>query len=58
MSAIAEFFYFNGYAWYVWGSYGVTAAFMIGEIILVIRGKKSMIQRLARMARLNNSNSN
>jgi heme exporter protein D len=57
MSAIAEFFYFNGYAWYVWGSYGVTAAFMIGEVILVIRGKKSMVQRLARMARLNNSSS-
>jgi heme exporter protein D len=55
MNEIAEFFYFNGYAWYVWGSYGVTAAFMIGEIILVIRGKKSMIHRLARMARLNNS---
>jgi len=57
MNAIAEFFYFSGYAWYVWGSYGVTAAFMIGEIILVMRGKKSMMQRLARMARLNNSNS-
>jgi len=57
MNEIAEFFYFNGYAWYVWGSYGVTAAFMIGEIILVIRSKKSMLQRLARMARLNNSSS-
>lgn len=55
MSDIAEFFYFSGYAWYVWGSYGVTAAFMIAEIILVIRGKKSMMNRLARMARLNNS---
>ena len=55
MNAIAEFFYFSGYAWYVWGSYGVTADFMIIEVIMVIRGKKSMIQRLSRMARLNNS---
>ena len=55
MNAIAEFFYFSGYAWYVWGSYGVTAAFMIGEVILVSRGKKTMMKRLARMARLNNS---
>ena len=55
MSSIADFFYFSGYAWYVWGSYGVTAAFMIGEIILVMRGRKTMINRLARMARLNNS---
>jgi heme exporter protein D len=55
MSDIADFFYFSGYAWYVWGSYGVTAAFIIGEIILVIRGRKSMMNRLTRMARLNNS---
>ena len=52
MSDIAEFFYFSGYAWYVWGSYGVTAAFMITEVIVVTQGKKSMMQRLARMARL------
>ncbi|HEY5603456.1 MAG TPA: heme exporter protein CcmD [Gammaproteobacteria bacterium] len=57
MSAIAEFFYFSGYAWYVWGSYGVTAAFMIAEVILVIRGKRSTMNRLARMVRLNNSSS-
>ncbi|MGD8560175.1 MAG: heme exporter protein CcmD [Gammaproteobacteria bacterium] len=56
MNAIAEFFYIGGYAWYVWGSYGVTAAFMLGEVILVIRGKKTLMQRLARMARLNNTN--
>lgn len=55
MNAIAEFFYIGGYAWYVWGSYGVTAAFMIGEVILVIRGKKTLMQRLSRMARLNNT---
>lgn len=55
MNAISDFFYIGGYAWYVWGSYGVTAVFMIGEVILVIRGKKTLMQRLARMARLNNS---
>lgn len=59
MSAIADFFYFSGYAWFVWGSYGVTAAFMIIEVIMVIRGRKSMLQRITRMARLNNdSNKN
>lgn len=56
MSDIADFFYFSGYAWYVWGSYGVTAAFMIIEVIVVNKGKKTMIQRLSRMARLNNDN--
>ena len=53
MSEIAEFFYFSGYAWYVWGSYGVTAAFMLIEVFVVIKGQKSMMQRLNRMVRLN-----
>lgn len=57
MNAIEEFFYFSGYAWYVWGSYGITAAFMIAEVILVIRSKNAMVKRLARMARLDNSSS-
>ena len=55
MSAIMDFLYFSGYAWYVWGSYGVTAAFMIIEVIMITRGRKTMMQRLARMARLNGS---
>ena len=57
MSAIADFFYFSGYAWYVWGSYGVTAAFMIIEVIMISRGRKTMMQRLARMARLSKNGS-
>lgn len=55
MNAIMDFLYFSGYAWYVWGSYGVTAAFMITEVIMITRGRKTMMQRLARMARLNSS---
>lgn len=58
MNAISEFFYIGGYAWYVWGSYGVTAAFMLAEVFMVIRGKKTLMQRLVRMARLSNSNNN
>jgi heme exporter protein D len=29
------FFEMGGYAWYVWGSYGVTAAFLLLEIVLL-----------------------
>ena len=50
---MAEFFAMGGYAFYVWGSYGVTAAFMVAEIILVIRNKKTITQRIARMVRMN-----
>jgi heme exporter protein D len=30
-----EFFQMGGYAWYVWGSYAVTAAFLLLEIVLL-----------------------
>ena len=31
----AEFFHMGGYAFYVWGSYAVTAALIAGEILLL-----------------------
>jgi heme exporter protein CcmD len=30
-----EFFQMGGYAWYGWGSYGVTLAFLVLEIALL-----------------------
>jgi len=53
MSSFSEFFAMGGYAFYVWGSYGVTALFMLIEVILVIRNKRTIMQRLARMVRMN-----
>ena len=50
---MAEFFHMGGYAFYVWGSYGVTALFILLELILVIRNKKTVVQRIARMVRMN-----
>ena len=52
MSA-AEFFHMGGYGFYVWGSYGVTALFMIDEIVIVLRNKRTVIQRVKRMIRAN-----
>jgi heme exporter protein D len=34
---MSEFFHMGGYAWYVWGSYGVTFACLALEIILLLR---------------------
>ena len=51
--SVAEFFHMGGYGFYVWGSYGVTALFMIGEIIIVLRNKRTVIQRVKRMIRAN-----
>lgn len=57
MDKLMEFLNMGGYALYVWGSFGVTAAFMIAEPILLGRRRKTMLQRLRRMARLGNTTS-
>jgi len=49
---MAEFFHMGGYGLYVWGSFGVTALFMIAEP-LMLRGRSRQIKkRIARLARL------
>jgi len=52
MNAIADFFHMGGYALYVWGSFGVTAICMIAEPILVRGRHKTVLRRIARLARL------
>jgi len=51
--SFSDFLAMGGYGFYVWGSYGVTALFMLIEVILLIRNKKTMIQRLKRISRMN-----
>ncbi|WP_455206156.1 heme exporter protein CcmD [Kaarinaea lacus] len=53
MNSVSEFFAMGGYAFYVWGSYGITALFMLIEIILVMRNKRTIMQRIARLIRMN-----
>lgn len=48
----SEFFAMGGYGFYVWGSYGVTALFMLSEVILVIRRKRTVLQRVSRLVRM------
>lgn len=47
-----EFFAMGGYAFYVWGSYGVTALFLLIEVILVMSRKRTITQRLSRRLRM------
>lgn len=47
-----EFFAMGGYAFYVWGSYGVTALFLLVEVILVMSRKRTITQRLGRRLRM------
>ncbi len=50
---MAEFFAMGGHGFYVWGSFGVAAVFMIIEAVLVVRQKRTLVQRLGRMVRMN-----
>jgi heme exporter protein D len=34
---MSEFFNMGGYAWYVWGSYGVTFACLAIEMVLLLK---------------------
>jgi len=34
---MSEFLHMGGYAWYVWGSYGVTFACLAIEIIVLVK---------------------
>jgi len=52
-SSFSEFLHMGGYAGFVWWSYGVTAVFMIGELILMGRRRRTISQRLGRLIRAN-----
>jgi heme exporter protein D len=45
----AEFFAMNGYAFYVWGSYGVAIAVFAIEILLVRNRRKQTLRNLRLM---------
>lgn len=48
MSALMDFLAMGGYAFYVWGSYVVTFAFMAFEIVALQRRKKALLRRRVR----------
>jgi heme exporter protein D len=43
----AEFFHMGGYAFYIWGSYAVTAVLIAGEILL-LRARRQNALKLVR----------
>jgi len=47
-----NFFAMGGYAFYVWGSYGVTFLFLALEIVLLLLRKRTITQRLGRRIRM------
>lgn len=50
---MSEWLAMGGHGLYVWGSFGMTALFMVAEVILVMRRRRTLVQRLRRMIRMN-----
>ncbi len=57
-SSWSEFIEMGGYAGFVWWSYGVTVVFMVGEVVLLSKRKRTIIQRLGRFIRADRSKRN
>jgi heme exporter protein D len=53
MSSVSEFLDMGGYALYVWGSFGVTALLMAVEPFLLRGRRRSVLQRISRIVRMN-----
>ena len=51
----SEFFSMGGYGFYVWGSYAVALIVMGGEVILLLRRKKTLTARLNHQSHLDHS---
>ena len=51
----SEFLEMGGYAFYVWGSYGMAALLIVVEIVAVRRRRAQLMRRLSRLARANRS---
>ena len=45
-NSVSDFFHMGGYAFYVWGSFGVTAVALIVEMWLIRRQRLQTVQML------------
>ena len=45
-NSVSEFFAMGGYAFYVWGSFGLTALVMVGEPLLLRSQRKAILRNL------------
>ena len=45
-NSVSEFFAMGGYAFYVWGSFGLTAVIMVAEPLLIHRNRRELLENL------------
>lgn len=46
MADIYQFFYMDGYAYYVWSAYGISFIVLVLNIILPMKREKSLLNKL------------
>ncbi|AFL74938.1 heme exporter protein CcmD [Thiocystis violascens] len=52
---MTEFFSQGGYAFFVWGAYGMVALLLLAEILQLRAERRSMLSRLGRLMRMRGS---
>ncbi|MDP3617924.1 MAG: heme exporter protein CcmD [Rhodoferax sp.] len=45
-NSVSEFLAMGGYAFYVWSSFGLTAAVVVGEVLLLRAQRKNILRDL------------
>jgi heme exporter protein D len=45
-NSISDFFAMGGYAFYVWGSFGLTAVVMLGEALVIRKQRAELFRHL------------
>jgi heme exporter protein D len=49
--SLGNFLEMGGYAWYVWGAYGVTVALVAAEVLALRSRRQRVVQDVLRRAR-------
>jgi heme exporter protein D len=49
--SVANFLDMGGYAWYVWGAYGVTTVVIVAEIVSLRAQRRRVVQEVTVRAR-------
>jgi heme exporter protein D len=49
---MSDFLSQGGYGFYVWSSYGLAAALLIGEVVALRRQRRTIFARLGRLMRM------
>jgi heme exporter protein D len=56
MQGLISFLSQGGYAFYVWSAFGMTFALLIAEMLVLRRSRRTILQRVGRLARLRTQN--